>query len=473
MVDVGSVVDAVLSGDASDKPIENYINSQKASYSSLLAVESTQKDNHGVGATASRTTAEDNREAKSFRFNSGTLFDIYAPQLTTNANVSVHQAKTQHNQVFHQQTSTVHSWSRSQNINVVQTANNYSYATDRNYVASTNYFHESSYNHQYADYFRLQVGQSSGDPVSKSSRLKSSELYGSCNIGAHNNFTVSTRKGLISMSAEDGFIAKANGAVSVSGKKGVSINSSIGANITARADLSMSSMGPVSVSSLSFLSLNSGGVMLLDAGIIFVGMGAGLKPSVNLDATLGTLGKVTSALAGSGFSVGSVVGLASAVASGNITGAVSSLAGALVPGAPAEFLSKVSSFTPAGIASAFTGLLTGGEGLGSFLSGQLSSLFSIDDLASALPGITDIPGVTDLIDSIADGAFGPFLNFLGDPANGFTFKSYPDIKELDPYTSTGQPKPQPMASNTFTSEILTPYLPVQVTEQAATVEESN
>jgi hypothetical protein len=201
----------------------------------------------------------------------------------------------------------------------------------------------------------------------------------------------------------------------------------------------------------------------MDAGIIFVGMGAGLKPSVSLDG-IGLAGALTSTLAGSPFTVSNVIGIASAVASGNIQGAVGSLAGALVPGAPAEFLSRVSSFTTEGIASAFTGLLTGGEGFGAFLQGKLGDLFQIDKLVEAFPGITDIPGVRSLLDSVIPTELTKFLGFLVDPTNGFDFKTYPKIKPLSGYNTTQVPSPQSMVSNIFTTEITSPVLPLQVSQ---------
>jgi hypothetical protein len=460
---VADIIESVLTGE-DNNPIDDYIESQKASYSTLIASETTQTDNHGTGNRVQRTTAQELKEAKNFRFTAGTIFDVYAPQISFNATNNVIQSKSSHTQAFHNQLSSVYNWVRAQNVNVLQTANSYRYATERDYIASANYFHQSSLHHQYADSYRLQIGQASGQKCSKKSKV-TDESYGNCSIGAINNYTVSTKEGVISMQAEDGFIAKSEKAVSISGKSGVSVNSSTSANFTAKADLSVSSMGPVSISSLSFLSLNSGAVMYLDAGVIFVGIGAGVKPSVSLDVVPGAVGALTSTLAGSGFSVSNVIGLASAVASGNIQGAVSSLAGALIPGAPAEFLSKVSSFTPQGIASAFTGLLTGGEGLGSFLSTKLGNLFQIDKLTETFPLLESIPGVKNLIGDFIGPEITKFLGFLTDPVNGFSFRDYPDIESISGYNTANVPGSKAMVSNLFTSEISSPVLPLENKQQ--------
>jgi hypothetical protein len=478
-------------------PIKFYKDANSVSLSTILGSQIPQLDNHWNNISFNRSSAQKQDEAKIQRFNCGVAFDVYAPQISHNANVSIHQAKNNHEQTFHTQISSINRWTRAQNINVLMGENNYRYIESQDFIGAGIHVDHISKNESYADYYRLQVGQSTKLPISLRSKVGSK--YGIFELGAINDVKFTSRDKSISLDAKVGIGNMTDGTFNVDAKKGFHLESLMGGVIKTGGELLVNSTGPNIMGSSTLMALNSGGPIYIDAPVVYVGMSATLGGRVNLDAVTSNLApSFIDSIKGSLSNVlGSVVG----GTLGDIVGdlPIVSAAGALANGNFSSFMNATNFMVDGAIGSGFSNMVLGavqdaggdfltgtvGNVVGGVLSDGLDSLLQsggaagvVDALTGGVTGVlTDavndvIPGFSDILNGDLGGALNSvldatgllnnipgadaFFGLLSGGSNGFKFKTYPSLTPLDYYNSAPVPKSQPQINYGVDTENIFP-----------------
>lgn len=479
------------------KSIDFYKKTNDLSLATLLATQSPLLDNHWNNISFTRSSANKQDEAKIQRFNCGVSFDVYAPQVSIDSNELVLQAKNEHNQVFHSQTSSINRWTRAQNINVLQAENNYTYVETQNFVGSGVHIDHISKHEAYADYHRLQIGQKSSTPISNKSSVGSK--YGIYEVGSINDMKFTSKNKAISLNSKTGIANVTSGTFNVKAKKGISMSSPVGITMNTGGEFIANSTGPFIMGSSSLMVINSGGAIYMDAPVVFVGMASFMGGKTPLDIASGVvLPSFTSTLTNT---LSNVVG---GLMTGDIGGVLVSAVGAFAPGAVSSFLNgtdfNVGDMIGSGLSNMVTDAIgnVGGELLsntvskvvGGTLSGAVNGLIgggidglfggAVDALTGGVTGVlTDavdslIPGFSDVLSGDISGALGSvlgatgildsipgadaFFGLLGGDSGGnaFNFKVYPKLEPIDYYPTAPIPKSTPQVTYGLDTENVFP-----------------
>jgi hypothetical protein len=269
-------------------------------------------EDYGSGNSQVSTTAREIKTALSFRFNSGTNFDVRANGIQFSAEHYLLQTNNFHNQATLYKGSHLYSWERAESFIVKQAQQIYHYAITNFALLAANSYTQTGNNKQYADYLSLEVGQDK-PPISSNTTL--SGTYGSFDLAVQQDFNIQTKVGQFVVRSNDRATIDAKQSLQLQAGNSFILASKISGVIQSGADLSMSALGITAVSGTGSLSLSSQGIANLSAPIVYIGIGAGEKDVEDLDAVPEdqASGVVTG---GGGFDLSSISSIAGQVAEG-------------------------------------------------------------------------------------------------------------------------------------------------------------
>lgn len=419
-----------MSSTIPNLPLDDYKASQQigATYLANAALY-LNRARSAVGNQVATSSASRVEEASSFRFNVGTVFDVYAPAYSVNANQATIQAKNLTSQVFHNQLVCVNQHARVQNVAITQAHCAYNYGTKELFNAAPEVLTQASRNYNYGDHIKIQAGLLGKQPTST---VNVGTNYGVAELGAVKRVTVKAKEEDVLLDAGRDFGAFATRTARLRSQGDMVLASEKSAVVSSNQELALMSKGQLILSASGSLSISAGGGLSLDASMVTACMGGAFRPSVNLESLLLSaqaaqqvlLGNLNSSLSVPESlrenSAAALKGLPSEVfSSGVVQTATSTLLGAFTP---ANIVNFNQALNPEQQVGNIFSAIVGGQAskYGSYLSSVVPGLFPIGnvitDYAEASYQFDAYPVLEDQLEEHSTAAVSsdkPFVNAGG------------------------------------------------------------
>lgn len=238
------------------------------------------KGSLAAGKTVVASSDAHYQEAKSFRYNSSSVWDLYSPQVSLNADQFNSQSKSYNLQTTQAVSTLVNGFTRATNLYAVEADSLYNYATTECLVGAPVLVHQASKNITYGDYVKIQAGNADQQRVSD---VDVGDSYGQLQLGAINDVVVSSERDGITFIAKQHISNITEGDIFISSKGKGAITSEFGFGIKSGGEVSIGSDASLSLSATAQIAINTKGYLRLDAKYITIGgIGSALQP-FNLD----------------------------------------------------------------------------------------------------------------------------------------------------------------------------------------------
>lgn len=220
------------------------------------------------------------QEAKSFRYNSSTVWDLYSPQVSLNADQFNGQFKSHNLQATQSVATLVNGFTRATNLHAIEANSIYNYATNEYLVGAPTLVQQAAKNISYGDYIKIQAGNPDQQHVAD---VELGDYYGQIQIGAIKDVVISSDTEGITLTSSQHISQITEGDVLVSSQGKAAITAEYGIGIKSTGEVAIGSDAALVLSAGGGLTINTQGYMRMDASFISIGgVGSGLEP-FNLD----------------------------------------------------------------------------------------------------------------------------------------------------------------------------------------------
>jgi hypothetical protein len=238
------------------------------------------KSNLSAGKTVVASSDAHYQEAKSFRYNSSSVWDLYSPQASINADQFNGQFKSHNLQAAQSVSTLVNGFTRATNLYAVEADSCYNYATSEYLIGAPVLVQQASKNINYGDYVKIQAGRTDQQRVSS---LNVGDSYGQLQLGAVNDVVVTSERDGITFIAKQHISNITEGDLFFSSKGKAAITSEYGFGLKSGGEVSIGSDSSLTLSAGTEIIFNTKGGLRLDAKYINIGgIGSALQP-FNLD----------------------------------------------------------------------------------------------------------------------------------------------------------------------------------------------
>lgn len=238
------------------------------------------KGTQSAGKTVVASSDAHYQEAKSFRYNSSSVWDLYSPQVSLNTDQFNAQSKSYNLQATQSVSTLVNGFTRATNLYAVEADSLYNYATNEYLIGAPVLVQQASKNITYGDYVKIQAGNNNQQRVSG---VDVGDSYGQLQLGAINDVVLSSDRNGITFIAKQHISNITEGDMFISAKGKGAITSDQGFGINSGGEVSIGSDSSMTLSATAMIALNTKGYLRLDARYITIGgIGSALQP-FNLD----------------------------------------------------------------------------------------------------------------------------------------------------------------------------------------------
>lgn len=238
------------------------------------------KSNQAAGKTVVASSDAHYQEAKSFRYNSSTVWDLYSPQTSINTDQFNSQSKSHNVQTTQAVSTLVNGFTRATNLYAVEADSYYNYATTEYLVGAPVLVQQASKNLSYGDYVKIQAGNSDQQ---RTSDVDVGDNYGQLQLGAINDVVISSENAGVTFISKQHISSISEGDIFFSSKGKGAITSEYGFGINSGGEVSIGSDISMTLSATAQIAINTEGYLRLDAKYINIGgVGSALQP-FNLD----------------------------------------------------------------------------------------------------------------------------------------------------------------------------------------------
>lgn len=392
-----------------------------------------------AGRTVVASSDSHYQEARAFRYNSSTVWDLYSPQISLNADQFNAQAKNYNVQAAQAVSTLVNGFTRATNLYAVESNSIYSYATYEHLTGAPVIVQEATKNINYGDYVKIQAGKLSEDPISDE---EIDDNYGRMQLGSIYDLTLSSKKGGVTFTGPGHISSVTQGDLffSAGGKAAIVADKGIG--IRSDREISIGTDTSLLLSADSEIIINSRDHLRIDAKYISIGTnGASLDP-FNLD-----LINLASDLAQSAFNDDYNSFL-------NIPDSIKDYTATFIDALPEQLSGIVESSTT----SLFNSLTPGS--LQKFIKGM-----GTDQWLQNIGGVA-LGNATANLPQFGPAILGalPFLGLAQTAFNrytgiGFKFDNYPELKPIDPpeFADISEPKASVVVDGNSYAQFPYPY----------------
>lgn len=233
-----------------------------------------------AGKTVVASSDAHYQEAKAFRYNSSTVWDLYSPQVVLNADQLNSQSKSYNLQTTQSVSTLVNGFTRATNLYAIEAASCYNYATSEYLIGSPVLVQQASKNISYGDYIKIQAGNANQQ---RTSDVDVGDSYGQMQLGAMNDVVISSENAGVTFIGKRHLSSITEGDLFFSSKGKGAITSEHGFGINSGGEVSIGSDISMTLSATAQIVINTEGYLRLDARYINIGgMGSALQP-FNLD----------------------------------------------------------------------------------------------------------------------------------------------------------------------------------------------
>ena len=238
------------------------------------------KNEAAAGKTVVACSDAHYEEAKSYRYNSCTVWDLYSPQTTINTDQLNFQSKSLNTQSTQAVSTLVNSFTRATNLYAVEADSHYTYATTECFTAAPVIVNQASKQLMYGDHLKLQAGKDDQQPVSS---LSVGQSYGKLEVGAINDLTLTSENKGVLLNGKSHLSLFTDGDILLDAKQKAAITTKYGFGIKSDGEVAISTGSQLVFSARYGVVINGGGVLSIDGTFINIGgAGSALEP-INLD----------------------------------------------------------------------------------------------------------------------------------------------------------------------------------------------
>lgn len=370
------------------------------------------KTNSAAGRAVIASSDAHYEEAKSFRYNCASVWDLYSPQVSFNADQFNCQLKNYNLQSTQAVTTLVNGFTRATNLYAVESSSCYNYATQEYLIGAPVLVQQASKNISYGDYIKVQAGNTNQQ---RTSDIDVGDSYGHMHLGAINDVVINSENTGVTLTSKQHISGITEGDIFFSSKGKGAFTTEYGFGLNSGGEVSIGSDVSMTLSATAQIAINTEGYLRLDAKFINIGgMGSALEP-YNLD----------------------LINLASDLAQGVVTGDLTSFLD--IPGNIMDYSAtfidalpeQLSGIVQSTTTSLFNSLTPGS--LQTFIQG-----LGTDQWLQNIGGLA-LANTTASLSDFGSAIFGaiPFLGTAQSVFNrytgvGFNYDNYPRLKPIDP-----------------------------------------
>jgi len=425
----------------------DYSNDVQFSLESWATWQKTRTWAYGSGNHYSKSTSDRHEEAQSYRLNSGTVIDLYAPSVYTRCEDTTIQARNYLLSSDLNRNNSIYSWNRSDKLAVTQSKVGVQYCTSALFAYGSAAYRVSGSLLEQTGQAKLQVTN------------EYDLVLGQLNATTTSNWVVRSGN-LVWQQSTDSTYTVSNKDIFVCSQGENHMSSQGETNIVSGTDLYTSSQGSTHVSAAGQLSL--------DGSLIQIGMGGFGRPVINLDTntilggsnSLSSLGISGASSAGSITSAGVNISPSSAASVGSSAigmAAGTSAINQYLPsaGSSSSALGSVASASVASATSPTTSQNLTSQGLGNVSFGSSTQL--AQQVTSAITS-GNTSALTQKLFATGQTALAKSITSLFTPTTSKTVPAAPTTttvptpQSLDDYTLLGLPDFDTTSSNGYWSE---------------------